>query len=265
MKISFKSIIALISVGLLGFGLLGLSACTASEPEPVAEEEAHVHKPQFRSIGGQKDSALMLQVTNATDSQIVGFAIGYSAENAVYGPSIVTRSTQVELGETVLIYIDLDVADTALAELATSGADAPASTGSSSNDIILRTLYDIKISFGDDSTLILHNLNLPDLASITVEYSPDGIGYVVFSALDGSTGSTLESERALVSAEAERLAEEARIAAELEAQAQAEAEAEAAAAAAAASQAQYDYNYSSGSASGSQSADTCVPDIIFNP
>lgn len=294
----------MLMAGILMVALSGLAACASEEPveEPTPVEE----EAELRAIGKPSDGAIEIIALNDTGKDITGVAIKTSGEEA-FGASLISEKEKIEDGEKVQLYLPVkesavDAATEGSGEGANVGANASANSnaaGSASsgaaagsnavesaatdaanpaNDVILRTLYDVSLTFDDESTAVLHNINLDELEEVTVLLAKEGIAYITYETDSGKTESTLETEKALkeaADAAAQAQAEAEAAAAAAAAQAQAEAEA---AAAAAASQNSYDYGYSydtgssggytdnSGSYSGSQTEDSCVDsnDLVFN-
>ncbi|MDR2035405.1 MAG: hypothetical protein LBP91_01835 [Coriobacteriales bacterium] len=245
MNIKLKILTSLLLVLMLGTTLFGLSACTASKPDTSLEDKSA--RAELRVLGNSKDdSAIMVEVTNSTGKDIVSFA-AKSTQDAEFPDSLVTESTRIKAGETVVAYINRANTVKPNNEGAeTLGDGVP-------NGLILRTLYTIALTFSDGSQTELHDLCLEELQSLTICLSEDSVAYVEFTDFDSKTGSTLETEKALKLARDEAAAESAAAAESL---AQAEA---------AQNYGDYSYNPGSGSGGGSQSSDACVDpnDLIF--
>ncbi len=263
---TIKKLISALLVGMLSLSLIGLGACSAPEPEPEPEPVAD----EMRVIGKETDTAYAIEVTNDSGKSIISFAVKL-ASDAEYQKSLVTTSTQIAAGETVLMYIEPLNAAVPEGETATAGEsdnESAATAGSvdeAANDVVLRDLYDIALTFDDETKAELHDLNLEGFVAFAICLTDDGIAYIEYTNDDGKTESTLETEKALKLAE-EEAAAQAQAQAEAEAAAAAQAEADAAAAAAAAqnNNSGYSYDTGTGSTGGTQGEDACVDDLIFN-
>ncbi|MCL2806847.1 MAG: hypothetical protein FWD27_01575 [Coriobacteriia bacterium] len=302
MNTALKRVRSLFFILLLCTSLVGVTACGETQlEEPVEPAEA-----ELRILGDAgSDDAIIVEITNATGLDIIAFAIKRSTDEG-YGESLVTKSTMIGADETVMLHLapppetqvqvtaatnnEEDAEDSQeatgitdddgaeggidavglLAENAAEDAGGDAADGAAI-DLVMRCLYNIALTFDNDSSAILHNLNLEDLASMEVHLASDGVPFIKYVDVDDTSGSTLETERAFIQAEAEAAEEaalaqaEAEAAAEAEAQAQAEAEAEAAAAAEAAQQYSggFFYDTGGGGAAASQNPNVCVDDLVL--
>ena len=142
-------------------------------------------------------------------------------------------------------------------------------------EFIQGELFDLTVTFADDTTYKLHGLNFKGMTEFTL-LSAQEFYYLEYVNADGSTGSTLESEKAI----AATAKAEAEAAAKAEAEEKDKAEAEAAAKAAKEKAAKekaeqekkereeaernYNYGYPSGGAgSVGQTEDECVDDLVL--
>lgn len=230
--------------GMLAVSLLALGACAQPQSAASSASESASAVPALRTFGEKTDTAVALEITNASKKDIIALSVK-SSQSEAFGASFVTEATKIAADETIILYVEPVPAPQPTGDAGASGNTDRA------NDVVLRTLYNVSLTFGDNTTAELHDLNLEGLAKLSLCLSDDGIAYVEFTDANNTVVSTLETERALKAA-----AEEA-----------ARAEAEAAAAQ------QYQgatggYGYDTGASSntGSQSADACVPegDLIMN-
>ncbi len=128
--------------------VIGLGACaTIQQPEEPAEEETVEAEEELRTIGRESDTAVRIEVTNATNKDIVACSVKVSQDEE-YPASLVTRSNMIEEDETIAILFEPEEA--AQPEPA-SGAD---SDNPIANDVILNTLYNVSLTFDDDTTAV---------------------------------------------------------------------------------------------------------------
>lgn len=254
-----KAVISLIVAGVLALSCLyGCASNEASEEQPVVEKVEEVE--ELRTIGKETDTAIKVEIENATGEDISKFEIKSSLDSEY--PGVFSKeSTKIKDEEKVILYFEPeDIASEA------ASAETPEAEEAGVADIELRNLYTIHLTFADKTEVELHDLALEELGNFSICLSEDGIAYIEFEDEKGKTSSTLETEKALIEAKAAAEAEAAAAA-----EAQAAAEAEEAAAAEAQNQYTYDsgasngYSYDSGSSgySGSQSQDQCVDDPAF--
>lgn len=204
-----------------------------------SENEAEKEAPELVSVGEKSDQSVQIKVHNNTNKEIASLQIEKSGT-----VGLTDQELAIPSGDTFLINLN-----------ASEFADTATETTS---DVIVRPVYDVVIGFTDGSHATTHGLGTEDVTEFTLLLSDEGILYVEYTTAEGSTESTLETEKALIAA------------AEAEALAQAEAEAAAQAAAEAATQTydNYDYNYDYGAGSDNsdsvgQSEDQCVDDIVL--
>jgi hypothetical protein len=257
MRTTARKTLTAIVAGALLFSFCGLAACLGGTTEASADLATEEREEALRTIGEPSNDAFGLVIENATGKDIVGIFAKVSTETA-YGASVLGASEEIADGETVLLYIPVSVlaATPAASELSEK---TPAETDNPSVDVLLRTRYNVLLTFDDDSTAELHDLNFEDMEQLRFCRDTSGIAYVEFENGEDEPESTLETERAL------KEAADAAAKAQAEAEAAAQAEAEAAARAAAEAEAaasQYQYNYGGGTGgsagTGSQSVDNCV-------
>ena len=265
----------------LVFSLSMLSACAGNADtgeevteEPAEEisdetdeaaEEAVEEEPEevLNTIGDNTPGSVEIRLTNGTGQNIKSFvfaADGQEAQNMLAAGDLFAPD------ETRLVYLSAD------------SAEAEPSEETADDEKVLNPEYTLTVVLEDDSTMILHNFPLEDIAEGTImlekreantaeeaaedEEAPEEedsaeegylIGYLNYkSIMSDSIISSLEAERAILD---QMIAEEEARKAEEEAAAQAEAEA----AAAAAAQQQAAPSYSNSSSGGG-----CIDDGLFN-
>lgn len=253
-KVSKKIFLGGLVLVLGCFGMTGCAQESADpEPEPEKQEVVEEEEEKLPVIGKETDTALKIEATNATKKAIKGLSVKLSTDEA-YPASLISGSEEIAKEETVEIFIEPIEAPQVEAEGEERGV----------TDVEMRSVYNIQLTFDDDSVVELHNVGLDNIVSIELCLNEDNVAYLEYETNEGAKESTLESELALI-AEAEAAAQAQ---AEAEAAAQAQAEAEAAAQAEAAANESYNYDYGndwgSSAGSGSQSEDTCVDDLILN-
>jgi len=217
---------------------LGLGACATSIADELVEE-APVELAH-RSLGSASNTAIMLEVSNATVKNIVGFEV-LCANDEDYGSALITNGSRIVTGETVVLFFE------------PVGLEPE--------------LYDVALTFNDSSRAVLHGICLEELVFLKICTSNSGTTHAEYKDVKGIRWNTLDRENAI-----RQIAEaaEAALLAQAEAEALAEAEAEAEAAAAAAAQSYsggYSYNTGGGGAAApsaaSQAPDVCVDDLVF--
>lgn len=185
MKHAAEKIVSFMVAVLLGFSLFGLEACTTEQPttESASGAAEEANEVELRALGRETETALALEITNATGKDIIACAVK-ATQDAEYPASLVTKTTKIVADETIIVY--LEPSGTTQPEPALGASSDNPTAG----DIILNTLYNVSLTFDDDTTAELHELNLESLAALEVHLSSDGIAYVEFTDNESETGST---------------------------------------------------------------------------
>jgi hypothetical protein len=274
-----------------GFALgcvLWLGACAQKAPEPAVEEE-----PEKASLILQlsEDARDELYVTNNTELAITGLAVAKAAAQEAFGENLIGGDVLWEAGGIAkILYVAQDSAAGAGAgaeadteapagDDSSAGAEADDAAGQPATDVtgdaaevaaqasglsdaLLKSAYDIQLTFEDGSQRILHSVVFNTIADASLCIEGE-FAYLTYTA-DGIETSTLATEQAV------KAAAEAAAQAAAEQQAAEEAAAQAAQNPLANSGGSYGYNYGNSGSSApatpppAQSSDNCLGDAVLN-
>ncbi|MDR1712888.1 MAG: hypothetical protein LBR39_01860 [Coriobacteriales bacterium] len=177
-------------------------------------------------------------------------------------PVLLTNRSGKQVSEVAFSYAGAEDFAALPAEAGFDWADGSQLTIYFKSDSDITALYDVRFSFTDGSSTVLHDIELMSIVDGNLRADASGAAYLDYYDVLGYKHSTIDSEAAW---QAEQEAA-ARAAAEAEAEAQRQAEeaaaAEAAAAAAAQSSSGYNYAPSGGGGSVGQSGDSCLADLF---
>ncbi len=258
---------------------LALVGCSAGVQEEAPEPEAPVYD---MVIGQESPDTANLLIENETGRSIVGIQVK-AVDATDLGPNVMAEDQVWDNGLVADVFFDGVAApsqdlDASEGEATSSGAQeadasesGEASDDASAEEVLLSPVYDVHITYQDETTSDLHQLNLASLMSaenVMLRIDPaSGITYLTY-VQNGEEASTLMFEQQLV-AEAEAAAQ-AQAEAEAAAAAEAEAEAQAAARTSRSSRGSgsggYDSVDSGSYSAPSQTEDSCVnvDELAFN-
>jgi len=231
--------------GLTGCGNTKVAA--DSSPEKPKSEYALV-------IGVGKSGMKKVALSNETSMTIAKVALKGSTETTWTQQPVMSRSWNK--GEKALIYYSEPVTATPTASSANTDPD---------HDIALRPALDVRLTFRDGKTAVLHALQLDDLVDGSFCFdAPSGLAFLSYSE-GGKHYTTLEAEKALKARQEATAKAAADKAAADAAAAKAVADKAAAAKASAksSSKKKSSGSKSSGSSKVKQQGDQCVGDLLL--
>lgn len=190
--------VAIACAGALVFGGM-LAGCSSEAEEAVPTEPAQEEpaEPEYQIVGKEAEGAYEILMTNTLDKEITSIHIKLPEETD-FPAGLMAEGDKIAVGDTVKLYYTPE--DESV------------------------ELYDILVGFDDDTTLLIEQVKLSDIAEMSL-HSQDDLGYVEYTDKDGKEGSTLQE-----ALDRKAAAEAALAQAQAEAEAAAAAEAEAAAA-----------------------------------
>ncbi|MGO5541377.1 hypothetical protein ACTQWG_02470 [Blautia sp. HCP3S3_H10_1] len=132
----------------------------SADEESDEKETASDKKEELKTVGEKKDGCITFKMKNATSKKITGLAIK-TAEEADYPENMMTADDSFDLKEKKKVFFSKseNTAEETAEEVDPS-----------------QKMYDLHITFEDQTTADVHNIALEDLGTLTIR-EKDGITY----------------------------------------------------------------------------------------
>ena len=189
-KIKITMVGLLVLVFIFGGALSGCGSNDgAAEEDVIPTDEAISEEPEYRKVGTEGEQAFKVIFENSTGQDITGITIKPSDEKKYPDNMIAAGEDPIKIDEKFqLFYTPADTGENSeSAEQVQTDPDDP------NTAVEFESLYDIKVTFADNSDLKLYDFSFNDIEEAKLLLS-DGVLYIEYTSK--STGELVNTKEA---------------------------------------------------------------------